>query len=104
MTCDHPLVELTSPILLLISDLHLDICAPSFLIWFPSHPSLKDLTRASNVTKQFLQIDILVPDLIDPRKQRHRSIEKIARMLNVTSFQFLCSEHQDNRIQIRDTC
>lgn len=110
MTIDESLVHLASSIVLLVSHLHFDITRPSFLIRLPRHPSLEDLSCSSHVAEHLLeeaaletndvssrnqeeektkQHLLLIPNLINSRKESDGTVEQVASMRNVTGFELL---------------
>lgn len=63
--------------------LQLDIRAPRRLLRLPRHPSLKHLSRPRNIPQRLLHVDILIPELIHPRQDRHRTVEQVTSMVDI---------------------
>ena len=51
------------------------------------HPALKHLTGPGDVLKKFLEVDILVPQLVDTGEEGYGTVEKVARMLDVAALE-----------------
>ena len=77
-------VNYTGSIQLVVGFLHLDVSLPCFVIGFPLHPKFKDLVGARDILKEFLEIDILVPQLVHMRKEGNSMIEQVTSMLDIT--------------------
>ena len=86
---DQPLVQLARAVQLLVPDFEFDIGAPGLVVRFPGHPALKDLAGAGDVAEEFLEEDVLVPDLVDPGQEGHGAVKEVAGVRDVARFQFL---------------
>ena len=62
---------------LVVAFLHLDVSLPCFVVWLPLHPASKDLVGIRDILKEFLEIDIPVPQLVHTRKEGDSMIEQV---------------------------
>ena len=80
---DPSLIDCTCPIQFTVPLLHFDVGLPRLVIWLPLHPALEHLPRTRHILEEFLEIDILVPELVDAREQGDCAIKEIACVLDV---------------------
>jgi hypothetical protein len=81
---DPTLVNCRSAIELAIPLLQFDVSAPCLVVGLPLHPSLKHLPGARDVFQKFLEVDVLVPELIDAREQGDGTVKEVAGVLYVS--------------------
>lgn len=86
---DQPFVDLARAVEFLVPDFKLDIRAPRLLVRFPRHPALKHLTGAGDVAEEFLEEDIFVPDLVDPREEGDGAVKQVPGVRDVARLEFL---------------
>ena len=73
-------INYTSSIQLIVAFLYLDVSLPYFVIQFPLCLTFKDLVGTRDMSKGFLEIDILAPQLVHMRKEGNSAIEWVATM------------------------
>ena len=81
------LVQRRRALELAVAHLELDVGVPGLLVGLPRHPALKDLPASRDVAEEFLEVDVLVPDLVDARQERHAAVVQVAGVLHVASLE-----------------
>ena len=72
-------INYTGLIQLVVAFLYLDVSPPYFVVRFPLCPTFKDLVGTlRDMSKGFLEIDILAPQLVHARKEGNSAIEQVA--------------------------
>ena len=79
----------TRPLVLVVAHLEGNVRVPRALVRLPAHPALKDLSGAAHIAEQLFHVDVLVPELVDARQDRHGTVEQIARVVYVALLKLL---------------
>ena len=64
-----------------LPDFKFDVGPPGLFFWLPLHPSLKDRPTTGDVFQHLLHVGVLVPKLIDSRKDSDGTIPQVSGMI-----------------------
>lgn len=67
---------------LVVSELKFDVGKPTLLVGHPIHPRLEDLPGSGDVPEHLLHVNVLVPQLINPRQVVTGSVTDIPGVVN----------------------